>query len=327
MTGHVLTFGETMGLFRAAEIGGLADVDTARIGTGGADSNVAIGLSRLGVPAVWVGRVGADGIGRRVVRDILGQGVDARAIVDPGHPTGLMIKEKRTPHTTRVWFYRSGSAGSGLQPTDVDEELIETAAMVHVTGITASISASGWETVRRVLAVARARGVPVSFDVNHRTALWPTGDPAPLYREIAASADVVFAGDDEAALCSAGPQATPLRWSRGCAGSDPRRLSSSAARWGAPPPTADRSSSIRRSRCPWSTRSVPVTRSSPASWRPVCAGTHYPTPSRSPLLRGPSPAWAWATGRACRGPTSWRCLAARIRCRADPLGKHNTYAL
>ncbi|WP_431219815.1 sugar kinase [Leifsonia xyli] len=204
MTGHVLTFGETMGLFRAAEIGGLADVDTARIGTGGADSNVAIGLSRLGVPAVWVGRVGADGIGRRVVRDILGQGVDARAIVDPGHPTGLMIKEKRTPHTTRVWFYRSGSAGSGLQPTDVDEELIETAAMVHVTGITASISASGWETVRRVLAVARARGVPVSFDVNHRTALWPTGDPAPLYREIAASADVVFAGDDEAALLLGG---------------------------------------------------------------------------------------------------------------------------
>lgn len=200
MTGHVLTFGETMGLFRAAEIGGLADVDTARIGTGGADSNVAIGLSRLGVPAVWVGRVGADGIGRRVVRDIRGQGVDARPIVDPDRPTGLMVKEKRTPHTTKVWFYRSGSAGSGLRPADIDDGLIETAAMVHVTGITASVSEGGRETVRRVLALARSSGVPVSFDVNHRGALWPTGDPGPVYREIAASADVIFAGDDEAAL-------------------------------------------------------------------------------------------------------------------------------
>ena len=200
MTGHVLTFGETMGLFRAAELGGLADVESARIGTGGADSNVAIGLSRLGIPAVWVGRVGADGLGRRVVQDIRGQGVDARPTVDPDHPTGLMIKEKRTPHTTKVWFYRSGSAGSRLQPADIDRELIETAALVHVTGITASISESGRQAVHAVLDVARAAGVPVSFDVNHRRALWPTGDAAPVYREIAASADVIFAGDDEAAL-------------------------------------------------------------------------------------------------------------------------------
>jgi len=200
MTGHVLTFGETMGMFLAAEIGGLADVDRAKLGTGGADSNVAIGLSRLGVPAVWVGRVGADGLGRRVVRDILGQGVDARPIIDADHPTGLMIKEKRTPHTTKVWFYRAGSAGSRLQPADVDQELIETAALVHVTGITASLSDSGRETVLRVLDVARAHGVPISFDVNHRGGLWPTGDPAPVYREIAASADLIFAGDDEAAL-------------------------------------------------------------------------------------------------------------------------------
>lgn len=200
MSGHVLTFGETMGLFRATELGGLADVESARIGTGGADSNVAIGLSRLGIPAAWVGRVGADGLGRRVVQDIRGQGVDARPIVDPEHPTGLMIKEKRTPHTTKVWFYRSGSAGSRLRPADIDRELIETAALVHVTGITASISGSGRETVHAVLDAARAAGVPVSFDVNHRKALWPSGDPGPVYREVAASADVIFAGDDEAAL-------------------------------------------------------------------------------------------------------------------------------
>ncbi len=60
MGGHVLTFGETMGLFRATDVGDLAEVADARIATGGADSNVAIGLSRLGIDAVWVGRVGAD---------------------------------------------------------------------------------------------------------------------------------------------------------------------------------------------------------------------------------------------------------------------------
>ena len=200
MSGHVLTFGETMGLFRASEIGGLDDVDSARIATGGADSNVAIGLSRLGVRTVWAGRVGADALGRRVVRDIRGQGVETRAVVDPVATTGLMVKEKPTPHTTRVWFYRAGSAGSRLQPEDVDPVLIDTAALVHVTGITASLSDSARDTVRAVIERARAAGVPVSFDVNHRSALWRTGDPGPLYRELASAADLCFAGEEEAAL-------------------------------------------------------------------------------------------------------------------------------
>jgi 2-dehydro-3-deoxygluconokinase len=209
MTGYVLTFGETMGLFRAAEIGGLADIDTARLGTGGADSNVAIGLRRLGVSAVWAGRVGDDGLGRRVVRDIRGQGVDTRAIVDPEAPTGLMIKEKRTPHTTQVWFYRAGSAGSRLRPDDLPPGLVEDAALVHVTGITASLSISARETVRAVLDRARRSGVPVSFDVNHRSALWRSGDPGPVYREVAAAADVVFAGEDEAVLLTGGTTDQP----------------------------------------------------------------------------------------------------------------------
>jgi len=210
MSGHVLTFGETMGLFRASDVGSLADVHEARIGTGGAESNVAIGLSRLGVPAVWAGRVGDDGLGRRVLRDLRGEGVDARAIVDDGAPTGLMVKEKPLPHRTRVSFYRAGSAGSRLRPEDVDARLVQSAALVHVTGITASISASARETVRSVLELARAAGVPVSFDVNHRSALWREGDPAPVYRELASAADLLFAGDDEAALL-VGEDADPQR--------------------------------------------------------------------------------------------------------------------
>jgi 2-dehydro-3-deoxygluconokinase len=206
MTGHVLTFGETMGLFRATEFGDLADVSDARIGTGGADSNVAIGLARLGVASVWVGRVGADGLGRRVVRDLRGEGVDVRAIVDPIAPTGLMVKEKRTPHTTRVSFYRAGSAGSRLSSGDIPPGLVESAALVHVTGITASISPSARQVVREVVGLAVRSGVPVSFDVNHRASLWRDADPTELYREIAASADIVFAGEDEAAFLTDLPQ-------------------------------------------------------------------------------------------------------------------------
>ena len=200
MSGYVYTFGETMGLYRTTELGGLETATDAKIGVGGADSNVAIGVRRLGIDAKWTGRIGDDGLGRRVIRELLAEGVDVHAIIDPGAPTGLMLKEKRTADTTRVYFYRRDSAGSRLDKFDLDPEAIRRAAVLHVTGITASISASGERAVLAAIEMAREAGVPVSFDVNHRASLWPSGDPGLLYRRIATMSDILFAGEDEARL-------------------------------------------------------------------------------------------------------------------------------
>ncbi len=198
MSGHVLTFGETMALVRA-DAGAWETSSSATVGIGGADSNVAIGLSRLGVPTSWIGRVGDDPLGRRVVRELRAEAIDVHAPLGPGR-TGLMVKDKRTPHTTRVVFYRTDSAGSTLSPEDIPVHLVIDARLVHVTGITASLSPSANDTVEKVLALAREHEVPVSFDVNHRPSLWSEGDAGALYRRIAAQSDIVFAGDDEARL-------------------------------------------------------------------------------------------------------------------------------
>lgn len=194
----VFTFGETMALVRA-DAGPWETTHAATVGIGGADSNVAIGLARLGIRASWLGRVGDDALGRRVVRELRAEGIDVHVALGPGR-TGLMLKEKRTPHTTGVLFYRSGSAGSTLAPEDVPMEAVTGADLVHVTGITPALSASARATADHIIDTARAAGVPVSFDVNHRSSLWADEDPGELYRSIAARADIVFAGDDEARL-------------------------------------------------------------------------------------------------------------------------------
>lgn len=195
----VVTLGETMGLFRAASVGSLAHVSDFTLGIGGAESNVAIALARLGTPARWLGRVGDDPIGRRVVRELRAEGVDVRAIVDSDAPTGIMVKEQRTPESTRVQYYRSGSAGSRLRVEDLSEADIPNAALLHVTGITPALSSSAHATVLEAISIARTSGVPVSFDLNHRSSLW-TREPAEIYRELATQADIVFAGDDEARI-------------------------------------------------------------------------------------------------------------------------------
>ncbi|TCL77758.1 MULTISPECIES: sugar kinase [unclassified Curtobacterium] len=200
MTGTVLTFGETMLLLTGRDVGAVPDLEHMRVDTGGAESNVAIGLVRAGVPATWIGRVGTDPAGDRVAADIGGEGVDVLAVPDAERSTGIMMKERLLDGRTRVTYHRRGSAGSALAATDLPRSVVETAALVHVTGITLALSESAHDTVTAALDRAAAAGVPVSFDVNHRPKLIGADAARDRYRAVAARSAVVFAGDDEARL-------------------------------------------------------------------------------------------------------------------------------
>lgn len=189
-----------MALMHAESPGPLANASSLALGLGGAETNVAIALSRLGTSVTWIGRVGNDSLGEKVAREVTAEGVSVVRIVDNDAATGLMIKERRTTEFTRVWYYRAGSAGSRLSPEDLPAERIQSARVLHVTGITPGLSASAAAATTRAIDLAQAAGVLVSFDLNYRSALWTPEEAAPVFRSIIERADIVFAGDDEAAI-------------------------------------------------------------------------------------------------------------------------------
>ena len=63
MTGSVIAIGETMALMSSDGYGPLQHARTMTLGIGGAESNVAIALKRLGVDSTWIGKVGTDSLG------------------------------------------------------------------------------------------------------------------------------------------------------------------------------------------------------------------------------------------------------------------------
>ena len=197
---YVVTLGETMALMASDKAGPLAHASTMSLGIGGSESNVAIGLQRLGVQAVWCSRIGADSLGQLVEREIRAEGVVVHVTVDDDAPTGLMVKERRTPTAQKVAYYRSGSAGSRIAPDDVNERLIAGAALLHVSGITPALSPQAASTLHYAVAAAKAAGVPVSFDLNYRSKLWDAEAAGSAYREIIPHVDIVFAGLEEAEL-------------------------------------------------------------------------------------------------------------------------------
>ncbi|HEV3173867.1 MAG TPA: sugar kinase [Actinocrinis sp.] len=203
--GRLLTIGETLGVAVTETGDPLRTARTLRLSTAGAESTVAIGMRRLGHEAAWVGVVGEDEIGARVLRDLAAEGVDTQfARVDPDRPTGFMIRELRTAEYTRVTYYRDRSAGSGLAQADVEAALTADSGpdLVHLTGITPALSATCADAVRRAVELASRARIPISFDVNYRSTLSGSSGTAALVKELLPQIDILFVGDDELALAT-----------------------------------------------------------------------------------------------------------------------------
>ncbi|WP_230423252.1 sugar kinase [Streptomyces radicis] len=164
---------------------------------GGAESNVAMGLARLGHRASWCGRVGTDPLGELLLSELTGAGVDTSLVArDPERPTGVYFKDP-APGGSSVYYYRAGSAASGMDTDTGDAALAAGPRLIHLSGITPALSDSCRALVEGLLGERPPGGPLVSFDVNHRPTLWRR-DAAPELLRLARAADVVFVGLDEA---------------------------------------------------------------------------------------------------------------------------------
>lgn len=205
---ELLAVGETMAMVAPAVGGRLADAEVFIVDAGGAESNVAAHVAALGRRAGWHSRLGDDTLGHRIASQLARRGVELAGVVfDPGRPTGLYVKDPGAG----VRYYRSGSAAAAFAAEDADAVPLDGVRVLHVSGITASISATAAAFLGRLVGRARDEGVTVSFDVNHRPMLWPAATAAAALDPLVRRADVVFAGRDEAQALWGTPDADAVR--------------------------------------------------------------------------------------------------------------------
>ncbi len=207
---EVVTLGEALVSFVATTPGPLAEARAFERHIAGAEANVAVGLTRLGHSVAFIGRVGGDGFGTAIRRHLRGEGVDVRHLAtDPEATTGIMFRERRALGAVNVLYARGGSAGSRLEPADIERAATDGtfagARWLHLTGITPALSEGARAAVVRALEFARAANLTVSLDVNLRRRLWPDEVAAPILRSIAAGADVVLGSPDELAAIAGRP--------------------------------------------------------------------------------------------------------------------------
>ncbi|UFJ43294.1 sugar kinase [Brevibacillus humidisoli] len=197
----VVTFGETMVLFSPLSTGPLRYATHFEKTIGGAESNVAIALVRLGHTVRWISRLGDDEFGTFTRNFIRGEGVDTSAVTfDHRHPTAVYFKERREGREPNVYYYRSGSAASQMKPEHIREEQIRDAHILHLTGITPALSDGCKETVHHSISLAQKHNLTIVFDPNIRLKLWTKAEARETLMEIAAKCDVVMPGLEEGTI-------------------------------------------------------------------------------------------------------------------------------
>lgn len=197
----VLTFGETLVSITASDIGPLMVGARMQLSIAGAESNVAIGLARLGHRVRWTGCVGNDEFGEIILRTLRAEGIDttlARTV--PDAPTALMIKQQPIGQLSKVTYFRTNSAGTRIDPDLTGSALAEHPKILHVTGITPALSESALEAVTAAMTAATANGAHVSLDVNYRSALWPADKASKTLRPLAELSDTIFGSTGEIEL-------------------------------------------------------------------------------------------------------------------------------
>jgi 2-dehydro-3-deoxygluconokinase len=197
-----------------AELSVARDGDEVALAAGGDVANVCVMAARLGVSARLAGRIGDDALGARLERFWRETGVDVRSLRrDSEAATGLYVNEATPDGSHRFSYWRAGSAGSRLQPSDLDDAFFDDLGVLVLSGVTLAVSSSSASTAADGIERAKRHGAQVCCVLNHRPALG--GDVRRLASVAAASeiliasaedAEAVFGSVDRKALAALGPQ-------------------------------------------------------------------------------------------------------------------------
>lgn len=191
------TFGEAMALFLASDTDSVLTARTYTRSTAGAEGNVAVGVSRLGLSAHFFTLMGNDQLGSAVLADFTTEGVDVSGVKRVDSFSSAMIRNPGTTAPVEASYLRKGAAASLMRPEDLDVSVIAQSRWLHTTGITCAISTSAAATAAAGLELARKRGIKKSFDLNIRRKLWSEDQARKVLEPLARDVDLLIGGEDE----------------------------------------------------------------------------------------------------------------------------------
>ena len=197
MSTDLFTFGESLSVFISSDTDSVMSATKFERVTAGAEVNVAVAISRLGLKAQYFSRFGNDQLGSVMMADIEAEGVDVSLAKRVDSFTGAMVRNPGKSAPVEISYLRKGSAASTIEPADILDSYISSTRWLHATGITCAISESGAKTVKHALEKAAQLKIKSSFDLNIRRKLWSEDAARKVLEPLARDVELLIGGEDE----------------------------------------------------------------------------------------------------------------------------------
>jgi 2-dehydro-3-deoxygluconokinase len=172
---RVITFGEAIVRFSPSGYGRIEQARSMDLHVGGGEFGVAAGLVRLGAGCAFVTVLPDTPIGRLVLSEIAGAGVDTKHILrqPSGRVAICFVERGSNPRPGREVYDREGSTVGRLKGTELEWKRILTEFdHFHTTGVTLALGSGCLDLAKGAFVAAKRMGLSTSLDLSYRSQLW-----------------------------------------------------------------------------------------------------------------------------------------------------------
>ncbi len=163
---------------------------------GGSEANVAVSLSRMGLPVNMVSAVPDNELSECAISTLREHGVNIDQIVksQEGRLGLYFLEQGASIRGSKVIYDRGWSSFSQLGKGSVNwKQILQGSSWFHISGISPAVSEGAAEASIESVSVAKELGLRVSVDLNFRNQLWKYGkSPDLVMPEIVKHADVLL---------------------------------------------------------------------------------------------------------------------------------------
>jgi 2-dehydro-3-deoxygluconokinase len=196
----VVTFGEAMVRLSPPNSQRLEQAQRLDVHVGGAELNVAVGVTRFGMKSAWISKLPKNGLGYMIRDRAQAFGVDCSHVVwsDRGRAGLYFVEFGSSPRASSVLYDRANSAISMVQPGEVDwGKVFNGTKHFHMSGITPALSGSAAQVTVEALKAAKKAGCTVSYDLNYRKKLWTPADAKKAQEPMMADVDILITTEED----------------------------------------------------------------------------------------------------------------------------------
>lgn len=178
--------------------------DTFQKQVGGAELNVAVGASLLGLHTGVVTKLPANDMGNFVKNKVRSYGIsDDFFVYDHSHDArlGMYYYEYGAyPRKPKVIYDRQNSSFYSINENDFSDDMYKSTTCFHTTGITLALCKETRKTAFDMIRRFKETGTIISFDVNFRGNLWSGDEARECIEQILPYVDIFFCSEDTARL-------------------------------------------------------------------------------------------------------------------------------